>query len=195
MHGLIAGALNAFIKTTYGAETWVEIARAAEMPEAGFDLMRVYPDPLLEQVVTAACDRLGKDRADLMQDMGIFLVSHPGLSAPRRLLRFSGESFSDFLLALEDLPGRVRLALPDLELPGLRLQPLGTGCYRVTCHWTSPDARDVLLGILRAMADDYGALVLVEAGEAEAPDDAAIEITLLDARFSQDRGFALGGAA
>ena len=112
----------------------------------------------------------------------------------RRLLRFGGGDYEDFLASLEDLSGRVRLAVPDLILPELALADLGGGEYRLRAPGAPPGVTPVLSGLLRALADDYGALVLIEAGGG---DDAGVELSirLLETAFSQGRGFALSQRA
>ena len=61
--------------------------------------------------------------------MGTYLVSHPARAGIRRLLRFGGSDFRDFLHSLEDLPERGRLALPDLLLPPISVSDQGAGRY------------------------------------------------------------------
>lgn len=133
----------------------------------------------------------------MLEDIGTYLVSHPNMAAVRRLLRFGGPTFQEFLHSLDDLPERTRLAIPDLALPELRLVDLGPDRFCLKVH--SPEAADVpfgyvVLGLLRALADDYGALVMLEhmgaAGHQE-----TLGIQLLVAAHGEGRVFTLGKAA
>jgi hypothetical protein len=64
--------------------------------------------------------------------------------------------------------------------------------FRLTIAPGFAGAGAVALGLLRAMADDYGALALLEVG-AEAGDGAAVlTIRLLDADHAEGRAFTLG---
>ena len=58
---------------------------------------------------------LGRPVAGMMEDLGTYLIMNPSFPAVRRLLRFSGVTFLDFLHSLDDLPDRVRLAVPDSD--------------------------------------------------------------------------------
>ncbi len=42
----------------------------------------------------------------------------------RRLLRFGGATFEDFLLSLDDLNDRVALALDILDMPTVAVEPI-----------------------------------------------------------------------
>jgi hypothetical protein len=126
----------------------------------------------------------------LLEDLGTYLVSHPNLERLRRLLRFGGVSYLDFLHSLEDIPDRGHMALPDLDLPRLRLVDCGEGLFRLHVSVLFSGVGHVVVGLLRAMADDYGALVLLDHGGNDAGDE-VISIHLLDHRHSEGRRFDL----
>ena len=92
--------------------------------------------------------------------------------------------------ALEDVRERSHLALPDLDLPDLRLLDLGEGVYRLHCSVMLPGVGHVVVGLLRAMADDYGALVLLDHDGCRDGDE-VIAVQLLDHRHSAGRRFDL----
>ncbi|AMY68599.1 heme NO-binding domain-containing protein [Frigidibacter mobilis] len=197
MHGLVNRSLQCFLRDTYGNDLWGAVARRAGIGPDGFEAMQVYDDALTEAVLGGAAQRLSKPPEALLEDLGAYLVS---LEPLRRLLRFGGVGYADFLHSLDDLQGRAQLALPDLGLPALRLVAapggqfalhLGSG-ERETCA-TARLAPPVLAGMLRAMADDYGALVLIELPEAPgAHGVGTIHIELLEARYATGRRFHLG---
>lgn len=192
MHGLINRSIQGFLRDTYGAATWAEVVQAARLGFDGFEPMLSYDPALTDTVLAAAAETLQRPRDSVLEDLGTYLVSHPNCEGVRRLLRFGGESFDDFIHSLEDLPERARLALPDLNLPALDLVECGAGHYQL--HITAPisGAGHVMVGLLRAMADDYGALVLMEPLAARAGAE-VIDIQLLDQRHSLGRQFDLVG--
>lgn len=194
MHGLINRSVQCFLRDTYGVALWQRVTQEARLGFDSFEPMLTYDAPLIETVLTAASGLLGKPRETLLEDLGTYLVSHPATESLRRLLRFGGVSFLDFLLSLEDLPERGRLALPDLDLPALDLRELGNGEYRLGVVAAIAGAGHVVVGLLRAMADDYGALVLLDhAGTAGGVD--LISVHLLDHSHSTGRSFDLAGWA
>ena len=194
MHGLVNRALQCFLRDTFGAESWRDIAADARAPAGGFEPMLRYDDALTARLIAAAAARLDRPRESLLEDLGTYLVSHPNREGLRRLLRFGGVSFVDFLHSLDDLPGRSRLAVPDLDIPALELEEEGEGRFTLTLRSPWPEFAPVMIGVLRAMADDYGALALSDQAEA-GPDGAPrIAIDVFDSRFASGRRFDLAGA-
>ena len=162
MHGLINRALQCYIRDTSGSETWGAVARDAQLGMDGFEAMMTYPPAITERVIQSALVILDRPRDSFLEDFGTYLVSHPNLERVRRLLRFGGVSFVDFLGSLEDLPERGRLAVPTLDLPEMELSDLAGGMFGLTCAHPVEGAGHVIVGLLRALADDYGALVVLE---------------------------------
>jgi len=195
MHGLVNRSLQCFLRDTYGEGLWDAVARRAGIGPDGFEAMQIYGDALTEAVLAEAAQQLAKPPDTLLEDLGTYLVS---LEPLRRLLRFGGVGYADFLHSLDDLQGRAQLALPDLGLPALRLEAEPGG--RFVLHLGGGDAGDpmarlappVLAGMLRAMADDYGALALIELPDAQQDAPGAIHIDLLQARYAKGRRFQLG---
>jgi hypothetical protein len=191
MHGLINRSIQCFLRDTYGGEAWHAIAAKAGLGADGFEALLVYEAALTETVLEAACAQLSTTRDMLLEDLGIYLVSHPNVQGLRRLLRFGGAEFVDFLHSLDELHDRARLAVPDLDLPQLELRDHGAGAYSLAVTHPHAGFGHVMVGVLRAMADDYGALALLEhRGRQGGVETIAIE--LLDMRFAEGRHFELG---
>ncbi len=166
MHGLINKSIQTFLQDSFGAAAWQDIAQRSGIAQLfgpdGFEAMQVYEDDLTEAVLQAAVESLRRPRDCLLEDLGTYLISNEQLEPLRRLLRFGGVSFTDFLYSLEDLQGRSKLAVPNLGLPELALEEGGAGHFTLTCRRCVPGFAHVLVGILRALADDYGALAVLE---------------------------------
>ena len=71
---------------------------------------------------------------------------------------------SIFSFFLDDLHDRERLAVPDLFLPKLELRERTVNQFSLTIRSDLPDFGHVLIGLLTAMADNHGALVMLEYG-------------------------------
>ena len=187
MHGLINRSIQHFLTETYGAAVWRDLAADAGLAPEGFEAMLSYDDAQTFLLIDLAADRLRKPAEAIWEDYGMFLVS---LEPLRRLMRFSGGDFGEFLGSLGELHERAELAVAGLGLPRLSIARNDGTLVRV-CHdpaWTGFSG--TLAGVLRAMADDYGALVLIEANEALRQ----VDIELLDAAFSAGRDFVLASA-
>jgi hypothetical protein len=190
MHGLINRSIQCFLRDTYGPAIWRQVACTAGLGFDNFEPLLSYDPALTEAVLDAASRLLHRPRETVLEDLGTYLVSHPNLERLRRLLRFGGMTFQDFLHSLEDVRERSHLALPDLDLPDLRLLDLGEGVYRLHCSVMLPGVGHIVVGLLRAMADDYGALVLLDHDGCRDGDE-VIAVQLLDHRHSAGRRFDL----
>ncbi|MFN7223887.1 MAG: heme NO-binding domain-containing protein [Paracoccaceae bacterium] len=195
MHGLINRALENFLKERHGQALWQRVVQRACLPFDSFEPLLTYDIAIIDAVISAACAELDRPRDTVLEDMGTALVSHRARDGLRRLLRFGGVGFRDFLYSLEELPDRARLALPDLNLPDMRLEDRGAGCFALVAAPPFAGAGFILIGLLRAMADDYGALVLLDMAPPSADGD-VILIHLLDEAHAEGRRFDLAvGAA
>lgn len=190
MHGLMNRAVECFVRDTYGRRTWSTVARNAGLEDGSFESMLTYDEAVTDAVLEAAVAELDKPLDVFLEDLGTYIVSHPTTEALRRLLRFGGVSFYEFLNSLDELRGRARLAVSDLDLPELELQEQGDGSFLLYCRYHRPGFGHVLTGILRAMADDYGALVLLDVVERR-DDVEVLSIVVLEAAFAEGRRFQL----
>lgn len=193
MHGLINRSLQCFLRDAYGQPIWLVVARGAGLGFDSFEAMLTYDAALTDAVIDAAVLHLDRPRDTLLEDLGTYLVSHPNVEALRRLLRFGGVTFVDFLHSLEDLPGRGRMAVPDLDLPSLSLEEEGLNRFLLRCRAPVHGGGHVFLGLLRAMADDYGALVMLEHQGIQSGAE-VISIDILDQKFAEGRRFDLSAA-
>jgi hypothetical protein len=194
MHGLINRAVQCFVRDTYGVDRWLQVSRAAGFGGDGFDTMAMYDLSVTNALVDAAAAQLDRPRELVLEDLGTYLVSHPTVEALRRLLRFGGATFMDFLLSLEDLPGRSRLAVPDIDIPELMLEAAEADVFLLVCRSPLQGAGHVVTGLIRAMADDYGALVLLD--HLGARDGAEqVRIHVLETSFAAGRRFDLATGA
>ncbi|MDO5622062.1 MAG: heme NO-binding protein [Paracoccus sp. (in: a-proteobacteria)] len=146
MQDLITRFVEDFLAQVYGESLVAAIAQ-----DSG------HTPPLT--LLTHAAGRLDKPLFELIEDFGLWLAR---IEVVRRLLRFSGAAFPDFLAALGELPGRVRLVLPDLTLPDIRVRSDGPARQHLLLGGDDPAWTSLLAGLLRGMADDYGSLALIE---------------------------------
>ncbi|MBT8476378.1 MAG: heme NO-binding domain-containing protein [Rhodobacteraceae bacterium] len=190
MHGLVNKAIEFFVRDTYGDAAWTSVVRRTGVEVSSFEAMLSYDDAVTDALLVAAAGHLAKPRDAILEDIGIYVVSHPDVTAPRRLLRFAGATFEDFLGSLEALPDWVRLALPDLHLPPMRLSTLDDGGVRLVCGSFFDGFGHVIVGLLQAMADEYGALVTIT-HEGRVAEGEAVHIYLHVPHFSEGRSFQL----
>ena len=165
MHGVVNKAIESFVRDTYAPAVWEEVSAAARLGTTSFEAMLLYDADTTDRVIDAAVACIGKPRDALLEDLGIYLVSHPRYEALRRLLRF--------------------------DIVPIRLHTLDPGRYELCCGpgWTG--FGHVLAGGLRAMADDYGALVTMSLLSETEDGHACLELTLHETHHSRGRSFDL----
>ena len=178
MHGLVGKALEGFLLDRHGAAVRDAALEAAGVPD-GFRSTRSYPGSVVAAVLREAALARGLPPRTLLIDLGIWLVSRPQTEPLRRLIRFGGADFRGLLHSLEELGARGRLAMPDLELPRVMLEDRNP-VYELRVSAELGGAGWVLTGLLRAMADDYGVLALVEHGGRECRGGQVIEIVRVE---------------
>jgi len=193
VHGLVNRTIQCFVTDTSGAAAWAAVAGATATGHAEYESLQVYPDEVTEDLLAAADRVLSKPRALLLEDIGTWLVTSPKGVAVRRLLRFCGVDFVEFLHSLDDLPGRVRLAVPDLELPALELREEAPLCFALTVTHGVPGFGHVFFGILQAMADDYGALAVLDHAEVDRGVE-VLTIRLIQTDYAEAKTFVLATA-
>lgn len=191
MHGLINRTIQSFTCHTYGHARWLSVTKAAGLDFSEFEAMLIYDEDLSRRVLSALSAELDRDASDVLEDLGTFLVCNPNVESLRRLLRFGGVNYTEFLHSLDDLPDRTRMAVSDLDLPALELRENTVGHFSLTCHAGLQGFGSVMLGVLRAMADDYGALVVLEHHDGFNGAE-VIDITVIESAWSNGRSFDLG---
>jgi hypothetical protein len=191
MHGLINRSFQNFTCDRYGRDAWLKVAAQVELSPPDFEAMLSYDDAIAPAVLDAMARVLRRPRDEVMEDIGSYLVSHPNTEAVRRLLRFGGMNFEDFLHSLDDLPDRARMAVSDLHLPAIELHGHADGRYSLICDSPIAGFGYLMMGILRVMADDYGSLALLEFESCETGRE-TVRIQLIDTEFADGRAFELG---
>lgn len=194
MHGLIFRTLEAYVSDRFGPEKWAQAVAGADLPVTRFEAMLQYDPAYLPKLLASAARVLDRPEAVILEDLGTYLVTHQNHASVRRLMRFGGETFCELLLSLDDLPGRTRLAVTGLDLPQVEVQQTTNGMFAIQCRGKPQGFGHVLVGLLRAMADDYGSLAVLEhRGQRDGGE--VIEVAVIDAAFADDRGFSLAASA
>ncbi len=162
MHGTINRGLQAYVCEIFGSDVWEEACTRAQLSSFNFEPMLTYDDDDTDKLLNALRQVLGRTRSELLEDFGTFVVSESRLQSVRKLLRFGGETFVEFLHSLEDVQGRAKVALPDLDVPQFQLDVHSDSEFTLNYRFEKLGFGAVFLGLLRGMADDYGALILVD---------------------------------
>ena len=162
MLGVVNKAIEAFVCQRYGDKLWADLLIDLSLSGYEFEAMLTYEDGITYDLIDRLAKRQSKMHQDVLEDIGGYLVAEDSQASIRRLLRFGGATFEGFLLSLDDLNDRVALALDILEMPMIRVLPISAEKIHVRVAPKWHGFSDVLVGLLRALADDYGALVFMD---------------------------------
>ncbi len=198
MHGTIFKSIEGFVLDRYGPAAWSRIVTNAGLPFDRFEALRIYDDDTIVCLCDAVTEEVGCGTFALIEDVGHWICTHPPLEDLRRLIRFTGATFEEMVYGLDELRERARLALPDLVLPEFQVRPLGKETHEVLSRFPRPGGSAMATGVLRAMADDYGVLAMIEPARREVIDgmwEERITIHIYEAEYQAPREFELGGAA
>lgn len=197
MYGLVNRSIQCFVEDMHSPSLWDTVVADAGVDTRNFEAMLEYPDETTDALLETTARHLRSDVSSVLEDIGTYLVTHPNCEAVRRLLRFGGHTFDEFLQSLDDLHDRIHFAVPDLELPELELREFTSLNLALVCCWRKAGFGSVFLGILRAMADDYGALVVLDHQVQRIEDGICetVKISVLERDFSSGRDFQLAKAA
>lgn len=174
MHGMINRGLQSFVQLIYSQKKWDQVTAEMGQVALNYEALLYYDDLETEDLIDAICLSINRTRAEMLEDFGTFLVSELSSPTVRRLLRLGGTTYSEFMYSLEEVEERVRLALPDLDLPCVEVVSADGVSFTLTSQFNKLCYGEVLLGILRAMSDTYGALVTVDL-ESSVIDNIAID--------------------
>lgn len=187
---MINRSLQSFVEQIYGGPVWRAVVEESGLDQTDLDRFNCAVSEETEAVLSAASTVLSKPRAAFLEDFGTFLVSHDSMYPLRRILRFSGAIFLDFLHSLDELPERARLAVPHLDVPDIRVTAHSLRQFTIAVDHHSEGVGHVMAGMLSALADDYGALVLIDHnGRRGTTETLSIDLAVAD--FTEGRRFDL----
>ncbi len=162
MHGMINRGLQSYIRDIHGPDIWEETCELAKLPHCNFETMLTYEDATTENLLNSFGDITRRSRDEILEDFGTYIVSETALSTVRRLLKFGGSSYVAFLQSLDFVYDRAKLAVPDLDIPTLKLETRDKQHFTLYARFQKRAFGAALLGLLRALADDYNTLVSIE---------------------------------
>ncbi len=191
MNGMINRAIERFVRDVCGRDVWYSVITSLRLDVSEFDPFASYDDHLTIDLVVGIARQLERAVPDVLEDLGTYLITYPTMAHVRRLLRFGGRDFADFLESLEDFPARVRMALPGLSLPQITLEEQSASHFVIRVlsgEKALVGFGHAFVGVLRAMADDYGALVLLDHQGGQDGVE-MIGVTIAQSEFTSGRRF------
>lgn len=161
MHGMINRGLQCYICDVHGTDLWEDVCDRSKLPFYNFETMLSYDDATTESVLASFQKLVNRSREEILEDFGTYIVSDTSFSAVRRLLKFGGETYSEFLESLNFVHDRAQIAVPNLDIPQIEAISHTSSKFILYAWFKQKGFGTTLLGLLRALADDYGSLVMI----------------------------------
>jgi len=161
VHGMINRGLQSYICDVHGVDIWEETCEQAKLPFYNFEYMLTYDDATTEALLSSFGALTHRKRDGILEDFGTYMVSGNALNAMRRLLKFGGNSYVEFLHSLNFVYDRAKMAVPDLDIPTMELVENNPNQFTLYTQFRKRGFGPTLLGLLRTLANDYNTLVSI----------------------------------
>lgn len=158
MNWLVRHSIESYIRQNHGRQ-FLDSAHSAMEADCHFSSFSARDGIAL---ISKAAHLLGKPETEIFGDFGEWIAR---IEPVRNALRVMGRDFSEFLTNLGMLPDCVSLVLSEAAIPQLRVHGAGGKAVSVELPPGRDGWSDLLAGMLRVMAKDYGADAGIVAGE------------------------------
>jgi hypothetical protein len=143
------------VEKQFGLAVWKDVRSAAAVDEDVFISMDAYPDEITYRLVGAVCAVTGQEASVVLHEFGRYWVLETAAQHYGHLLRASGRTFRDFLLALPNFHGRVSLMMPRLVPPEFACDEINEGCLILHYRSTRAGLQPFVEGLIHGLADLY----------------------------------------
>lgn len=182
MNGLINRSFELFVREGHGDRVWERLARQAKVDPRGFLLLQHFPDSMTHALFAEAAKIFRKPADELAEDLGGWLTRREPI---RRLLRFSGRDFPEFIESVSEFPDRASMLIKSLKIPRIQVMAHSRSLYHVEIDSDTGILTMLMAGVLRGMADDYGALAVIQI------EGAVLRVDIALSEYCVTRPFAL----
>lgn len=152
MYGMVNKAIVKYISTKYGAETWENIKRRAELVDDNFINMEQYDDRVSVAMVVSAANAVGKTPAQILEEVGEYWIQFALDSDYGELLRNAGDTLPELLMNLDNMHVRVGYSFSELKPPSFWCTDIGESS--LTLHYVSEreGLTPMVSGLVRGLA-------------------------------------------
>ncbi|XP_075545758.1 guanylate cyclase soluble subunit beta-1-like isoform X1 [Dermacentor variabilis] len=154
MYGFVNHALELLVLRKFGAETWEQIKREAEIEMEGQFLVRlVYDDEITYSLVLAAEKVLGIPADEILEMFGRMFFDFCQESGYDKILQVLGATPRDFLQNLDALHDHLATIYPGMRAPSFRCtERPGDGALLLHYYSEREGLEPIVIGIVKAVA-------------------------------------------
>lgn len=162
MYGLVNKGLEELICSQYGEDTWERIKEKAGLDIDLFISNEPYPDEVTYSLVGAASEILGASAETLLAAFGEHWLLYTAKEGYGHLFDAAGAKFKDFLLALPNFHGRIRLIYPDLKPPEFRFMDVTENSLILHYFSSREGLAPMVIGLIKGAGKLYKTRVEIE---------------------------------
>ncbi|XP_064482201.1 guanylate cyclase soluble subunit beta-1-like isoform X1 [Ornithodoros turicata] len=154
LYGFVNHALELLVLRKFGAETWEEIKREAEIEMEGQFLVRlVYDDEVTYSLVLAAEKVLKTPAEDILEMFGRMFFDFCQESGYDKILQVLGATPRDFLQNLDALHDHLATIYPGMRAPSFRCtERPEDGAFILHYYSEREGLEPIVIGIVKAVA-------------------------------------------
>ena len=162
MLGLINQPLVEFVRELHGEAAVRDLRRSVEGGQDRFEIFLEYPSSTTEVLLNFVAKLRGLDRDFVLDDLGTFAMTKLWGSALRDLALNSGADFEDFLRNLPHFLKAISFLDERWAAKNVHVRYRPDCQFDIICEGASAHLAPLFQGMLRAIADEFEALVLIE---------------------------------
>lgn len=161
MHGLMNRAVRECVLQTGGETAWTSVCEQARVTADHFRQTEQYPDILTYRIMTTAADALSMTPDDFLRAVGESWMTYVIEAGLGGVFPVRGRTFSEAVMDLERLHGRIRFGLPNMRPPSLRVRFESNGSLTVLYRSDRQGLVPLLVGMLYGLARLCGERIVV----------------------------------
>lgn len=172
MYGLVNKAVEQLVKTNFGEDTWLEIAKKAQADQS-FIMMKSYPDQVTFDLVAAASEVLETPAEQILEAFGEHWIQFTVDEGYGKTMSLYGDSVPEFLDNMDSLHAQIRLTFPELRPPSITCESTPNGQLIVSYVSERAGLAPMLVGLVRGLGKRFSTPVEVEYITADNEDTSA----------------------
>ena len=153
MYGLVNKAVQDFVTSQFGAETWEMVRKASGITEVAFVGMNTYPDDVTYKLVSAGSKLLNIPPEQVLEAFGRYWMVFTAQQGYGPMLAMMGDTLPTFLRQLDPMHERLRATFPKLKPPRIIVSDETPDTLRLHYYSDRPGLAPFVVGLLKGLAE------------------------------------------
>ena len=154
MYGLVNQAIEDLVVSSAGTEAWHSICDRAGLRSVGFESSGKYDDAVTLALVAAASEVLESPAEEILRQFGRHWILYTGREGWADVFEMTGHDMQTFLAGLDEMHARVKVAMPDADMPQFSLFEK-EGYLELEYHSSRDGLAPMVYGLLEGLAEYF----------------------------------------